>query len=117
MQACVSDFNTQFQPKLQRLGQIIERLKQIPNEQQQLQNRIVETRRSQEFVSLERTPCFGRCPSYKVALYGDGRVEWVGKANVGTVGEGVFVYDGKTTRYVRQESSPTTAAGGAGAEQ
>ncbi|HEY3056289.1 MAG TPA: hypothetical protein VGK31_10205 [Thermoanaerobaculia bacterium] len=37
---------------------------------------------------------------------------------VGTVGEGVFVYDGKTQRYVRHEATPaTTAAAGAGAAQ
>ncbi len=36
---------------------------------------------------------------------------------VGTVGEGVFVYDGKTQRYVRHEATPTSATGAGGAAQ
>ncbi len=36
---------------------------------------------------------------------------------VGTVGEGVFVYDGKTEKYVRREPAPSVAATGAGASQ
>ena len=36
---------------------------------------------------------------------------------VSTVGEGVFVYDGKTQRYVRHYTTPAVAAAGAGAAQ
>ncbi|HEV8661355.1 MAG TPA: hypothetical protein VGS96_22355 [Thermoanaerobaculia bacterium] len=36
---------------------------------------------------------------------------------VGTVGEGVFVFDGKMQRYVRHEPAPATTAAGAGAAQ
>ena len=33
-------------------------------------------------VSLERTTCYGDCPAYKLTIYGDGRVEYEGTANV-----------------------------------
>lgn len=29
-------------------------------------------------VEISRGPCFGRCPSYRVTIHGDGRVEYVG---------------------------------------
>ena len=33
-------------------------------------------------VTLERTPCFGRCPVYTVTIYGDGTVRYEGKEHV-----------------------------------
>jgi hypothetical protein len=33
-------------------------------------------------VKLERTGCFGNCPSYSVVIDGSGRVDWIGHANV-----------------------------------
>lgn len=33
-------------------------------------------------VTLERGTCFGTCPSYRVAISGDGAVAFEGKANV-----------------------------------
>lgn len=30
-------------------------------------------------ITLERTPCFGSCPSYKVQIFADGRVVYEGK--------------------------------------
>lgn len=33
-------------------------------------------------IALERTSCYGTCPSYKVIAYPDGRVEYEGKDNV-----------------------------------
>jgi hypothetical protein len=38
-------------------------------------------------ITLQRTPCFGRCPVYPVTLSGDGRVRWRGEANVEAIGE------------------------------
>ena len=29
-------------------------------------------------VTMERTPCFGTCPAYKLMIFGDGRVEYEG---------------------------------------
>lgn len=37
-------------------------------------------------ISLERGPCFGMCPQFKLTIRGDGRVDWVGKANVAAPG-------------------------------
>lgn len=37
-------------------------------------------------ASLERTPCFGRCPVYKVEVFSDGRLRWEGFRDVGTKG-------------------------------
>jgi Domain of unknown function (DUF6438) len=31
-------------------------------------------------VSLQRTPCFGQCPVFKIELFGDGKVVYEGKA-------------------------------------
>jgi hypothetical protein len=31
-------------------------------------------------VSLQRTPCFGQCPVFKIELFGDGKVVYVGQA-------------------------------------
>jgi len=33
-------------------------------------------------ITLERTPCFGTCPFYKLAIYEDGRVEYEGEDHV-----------------------------------
>ncbi|MBP1730263.1 MAG: hypothetical protein H6Q55_692 [Deltaproteobacteria bacterium] len=42
----------------------------------------VSTTPSLLMISLERTPCFGRCPVYKVSVYGDGTVRYDGKEYV-----------------------------------
>jgi hypothetical protein len=33
-------------------------------------------------ITLERTPCFGTCPSYKLTIYDDGKVEYEGREYV-----------------------------------
>jgi hypothetical protein len=38
-------------------------------------------------VSLERTPCFGTCPVYRVAIAASGAVRFLGKHNVARPGE------------------------------
>jgi hypothetical protein len=43
-------------------------------------------------VTLERTPCLGRCPTYKVTIHGNGKVDWEGIENVAAVGR----MDGKS---------------------
>lgn len=37
-------------------------------------------------ISLERTPCFGRCPVYSIAVTGAGAVTYEGRANVRRLG-------------------------------
>jgi hypothetical protein len=38
-------------------------------------------------ITLERTPCYGTCPIYKVALDTDGNVRFEGRQNVAVMGE------------------------------
>ena len=38
-------------------------------------------------VTLERSPCMGMCPTYKVTIHGDGLVTWQGLANVAAMGD------------------------------
>ena len=37
-------------------------------------------------VTLQRTACMGRCPTYTVTIRGDGTVLWLGDSNVAVVG-------------------------------
>ena len=37
-------------------------------------------------LTLERTQCKGQCAEYKLSFYGDGRVDYEGKANVSKAG-------------------------------
>ena len=37
-------------------------------------------------IALERTPCLGTCPVYRVSIDGDGRVTWQGLQHVETTG-------------------------------
>jgi hypothetical protein len=39
-----------------------------------------------KMISLERTMCYGHCPVYKVAVFGDGRVVWEGERYVAIEG-------------------------------
>ncbi len=39
------------------------------------------------FASVERTPCFGRCPSYNLKIYADGFVELNGKRDLDMIGK------------------------------
>jgi hypothetical protein len=38
------------------------------------------------FISMERTPCFGRCPSFRVKIFNTGRVEYTGDSDVEKMG-------------------------------
>lgn len=38
-------------------------------------------------ITLVRTPCFGQCPYYSLAIHGDGTVEYEGKAFVAVAGK------------------------------
>lgn len=37
-------------------------------------------------ISLERSPCFGTCPVYKLAIRDDGRIDWLGREHVAALG-------------------------------
>ncbi|HSS20113.1 MAG TPA: DUF6438 domain-containing protein [Pyrinomonadaceae bacterium] len=38
-------------------------------------------------ITLERTPCYGNCPAYKLTVFGDGRVQYEGLKYVKTIGK------------------------------
>ena len=37
-------------------------------------------------ITLSRSPCYGRCPTYEIEIHGDGTVVYDGKENVATKG-------------------------------
>ncbi len=37
-------------------------------------------------ITLERGPCFGTCPVFKLAIRDDGRVDWLGEEHVAALG-------------------------------
>jgi Domain of unknown function (DUF6438) len=43
--------------------------------------------RHEPLATIERTPCYGRCPIYKVTIFRDGVVEYEGKRFVKTRGQ------------------------------
>lgn len=57
-------------------------------------------------ASLERGPCRGSCPVYKVEVFGDGRVRFDGKQHVGTLG----VKTGTTTTTAIQDFMRSVSA-------
>lgn len=57
-------------------------------------------------ASLERGPCRGTCPVYRVELYGDGKVRFDGKQHVGTIG----TRNGSTTPAAIQDFMRSVAA-------
>jgi hypothetical protein len=42
--------------------------------------------RDQDFIAIERSTCFGPCPSYTVTIHANGLVSWDGRANVTQTG-------------------------------
>lgn len=57
-------------------------------------------------ASLERGPCRGTCPVYRVELYGDGKVRFDGKQHVGTIG----TRNGSTTTAAIRDFMRSVAA-------
>lgn len=53
-------------------------------------------------VTFERTPCFGRCPTYSVALFEDGTVIYLGLANVNQLGIRVLEVEPDTIARIVQ---------------
>ncbi|MEP6833044.1 MAG: DUF6438 domain-containing protein [Gemmatimonas sp.] len=57
-------------------------------------------------ASLERGPCHGTCPVYRVEIYGDGKVRFEGKQHVGDMG----IRNGTTTTAAIQSFMRSVAA-------
>jgi len=52
----------------------------------------------EDYVELRRTPCYGRCPVYRVRLYADGRIEWTGETFVKVTGPATAKVASETAR-------------------
>lgn len=39
------------------------------------------------FLSMERTPCFGKCPAYKITIFNTGNVTYTGNSNTKKIGK------------------------------
>jgi len=63
----------------------------------------VSTGSSFTMITLERTPCFGRCPVYKVSIYGDGTVRYDGKEYVKVKGGQTRIISPEQVRQLRAE--------------
>ncbi len=48
------------------------------------------------FIAIQRTGCFGKCPTYELIFYNDGIVKYKGHGNVERVGE----HYGKLEKYI-----------------
>ena len=46
------------------------------------------------YIKIERTPCYGKCPTYSVELKPDGKLIYNGKANVKMLG----IFDGQISK-------------------
>lgn len=59
---------------------------QFPQESIEQQNRTVKGLVDSLLFRIERTSCFGRCPTYSITVYVSGYVEYHGKRNVEKIG-------------------------------
>lgn len=57
-------------------------------------------------LSMQRTPCMGRCPTYKLEIHDDNSVVYTGQQNVSVVGEqkGTITADGRAKIIAKIEA-------------
>lgn len=60
-----------------------------------------EIRTTEKLLSYERTPCFGRCPTYEVTVLKDGKAYFVGKNYVPYLDTAVFQLPERTLYQVK----------------
>jgi Domain of unknown function (DUF6438) len=54
-------------------------------------------------ITIERTPCFGMCPEYKVTIKGDGTVTYTGRQHVRVTGDRTWTIDPAAVRALARE--------------
>lgn len=65
----------------------------------------VENSSKREFyASIERSPCFGKCPTYKMTIYTDGFVEYEGINSVDMIGKFTTTIGEKTLDAFRSQA-------------
>lgn len=52
-------------------------------------------------ATIDRTPCYGSCPSYRVTVSSDGRVTWYGQSHVKTMGQATATLTGAQLKALR----------------
>ncbi|MEY3050918.1 MAG: hypothetical protein RLY31_703 [Bacteroidota bacterium] len=57
-----------------------------------------------DFLVLEKTPCFGKCPVYKAVIRSDGHATWDGRMNVTRTGRYEGMVSESTIREIRQQA-------------
>lgn len=57
-----------------------------PDESEEQKNRILKGVVDSLFFKIERTSCFGRCPTYEISVFNSGYVLYHGKRNVKLIG-------------------------------
>lgn len=63
-----------------------------------------ESSKDPKMFGFEKTPCFGECPTYQVAIHESGKAVWMGKANVDKKGEWVATVGPKKMDYLKNEA-------------
>jgi hypothetical protein len=56
-------------------------------------------------VSLQRTPCFGQCPVFKIQLFNDGKVVYEGKAHCKRMGTYKAVASTELIKAIQQKAN------------
>jgi Domain of unknown function (DUF6438) len=56
-------------------------------------------------ASLQRTPCFGQCPVFKIQLFGDGKVVYEGKAYCKRIGTHQTTASPELMKAIQQKAS------------
>lgn len=59
---------------------------------------------AQPVITLERTPCFGRCPHYKAYIFPDGQVQYEGFRYAPTEGKAEFRLPPATVQKILQQA-------------
>lgn len=59
---------------------------QWPDEGKEQYNRVIKGVADSLFFKIERTSCFGRCPTYQISVFNSGYVLYHGKRNVEKIG-------------------------------
>ena len=53
----------------------------------------VKREKSEDFIKIRRTGCFGTCPIYEMTLFDDGSAAYTGKRFVNEVGKAIYQFD------------------------
>lgn len=61
---------------------------------------VINKKKKDIIISLERTPCYGSCPIYKMSIYSDGTAVYYGERFVNNIGSYSFRVSKETIDYI-----------------